>query len=361
MKTSLKILIPAATLIIACNSESPKKETTSTEPTAVEQTVSKEDQDLLAQAQAMFKILPEKAENPENTLTPEKIALGKLLYFDTRLSKTGKNSCNSCHNLATFGVDNEITSEGDAGKRGGRNSPTSFNAALHAFQFWDGRAKDVEEQAGMPILNPVEMAIPSKDFLVKKLKAVELYKTQFAAAFPNEKEPLTYANLTKAIGAFERTLITPSKFDKYLGGDQTALTAEEKKGLQTYIKSGCTACHMGATLGGTMFQKFGLINDYRPLTGSKGNDQGKKDLTKQESDKDMFKVPSLRNITKTQPYFHDGSVADLAAAVKIMGKAQLNKDLSDEDVKLIVTFLQTLEADVPDAVKAKPAELASAN
>lgn len=260
--------------------------------------------------------------------------------------------------LGHLWVDNEVTSVGDAGKRGGRNSPTVLNAALHAFQFWDGRAKDVEEQAGGPILNPIEMAIPSKEFMVKKLKEVALYQKQFAAAFPNDKDPITYANLTKAIAAFERTLITPSRFDKYLGGDQSALTADEKNGLQTFVKSGCTACHIGATLGGTMFQKFGLVNDYRPLTGSKGNDQGRKDLTKQDADRDMFKVPSLRNITKTHPYFHDGSVADLATAIKVMGKAQLNKDLTDAEISSIVTFLNTLEADVPDAAKAVPAELA---
>ncbi|MBX7206159.1 MAG: cytochrome-c peroxidase [Bacteroidia bacterium] len=356
---ALKILLPAAAFVVACGTGSEQKAPEAT-PVTTETSISKEEQDLLTQAQAMFKALPATAENAANPLTPEKIELGKLLFFDTRLSKTGHNSCNSCHNLATFGVDNEVTSEGDAGKRGGRNSPTVLNAALHAFQFWDGRAKDVEEQAGGPILNPVEMAIPSKEFMVKKLKGIELYQKQFAAAFPGDKDPITYDNLTKAIAAFERTLITPSRFDKYLGGDHNALTADEKKGMQTFIRSGCTACHMGATLGGTMFQKFGLVNDYRPLTGSKGNDQGRKDLTKQEADKDMFKVPSLRNITKTHPYFHDGSVADLATAIKVMGKAQLNKDLTDTEVKELITFLQTVEADVPETAKAAPAQLTAA-
>lgn len=217
---------------------------------------------LLALAQGIFKPLPQVAENADNPISEEKVALGKLLYFDTRLSKTGNNSCNSCHNLATYGVDNEPTSPGDAGKRGNRNSPTSLNAALHAIQFWDGRAKDVEEQAGMPILNPAEMAIPNEAFLEKRLAEVALYQEKFKAAYPNDAKPINYKNIAKAIACFERTLVTPSKFDSYLKGDVNALTEQEKKGMQTFINSGCTACHSGATLGGTTLMKFGLLNDH---------------------------------------------------------------------------------------------------
>src|SRR5690606_4157549 len=227
-----------------------------------------EEEKLLAQAQTIFKPVPEIAENPKNPVTPEKVKLGKLLYFDTRLSLKGNNSCNSCHNLTTFGVDNLALSPGDEGEVGTRNSQTSFNAALHTMQFWDGRAKDVEEQAGMPILNPVEMNIPSKEFLIKRLKAIDLYKEHFALAFPEEKDPLTYTNIEKAIGAFERTLITPSKFDTYLIGDVNALTHEEKKGLQTFINEGCTTCHNGVALGGNSLQKFGAIEDFRQYTGT---------------------------------------------------------------------------------------------
>lgn len=341
-----------AAFIYACSGET-GKQNSNTENTQTNAT-----DELLTQAQGMFKVLPARAENPDNELNDSKIALGKLLYFDTRLSKTGNNSCNSCHNLASFGVDNASFSKGDAGKLGGRNSPSTFNAALHISQFWDGRAKDVEQQAGMPVMNPVEMAIPNEAFLVKRLAAVPMYQEKFKAAFPNEKDPLTYSNIAKAIGAFERTLVTPSAFDKYLAGDAQALNEAEKAGLKTFISTGCTACHSGATVGGLQLMKFGLINDYRALTGSKGTDNGLMDLTKKESDKDIFKVPSLRNVAKTYPYFHDGSVKDLKDAVRIMAKAQLNKDLSEDEINSIVTFLNTLTADIPDETKKVPAELA---
>jgi|JI7StandDraft_1071085.scaffolds.fasta_scaffold09441_3 cytochrome c peroxidase len=313
--------------------------------------------DLLKQAQGIFAALPAIAENPANDCSAPKVELGKTLYFDTRLSLTGNNSCNSCHNVATFGVDNEPTSIGDAGQRGGRNSPTTFNAALHFLQFWDGRAKDVEEQAGMPILNPVEMAIPNKEYLVNKLKGVDLYNQSFKAAFPQDADPLTYENIAKAIAAFERTLITPSRFDDYLKGKADALSAEEKHGLQTFIGAGCTSCHNGTAIGGAQIQKFGLINDYHALTGSSTNDKGLQDQTKNEADKDKFKVPSLRNIAQTFPYFHDGSVKNLADAVRIMGKAQVNKDLSYDEVQSIVTFLNALTADIPAEVKEAPKQL----
>jgi len=322
--------------------------------------ITPEDQEMLKQAQTLFAALPESAGDDKHVITPEKTALGKMLYFDTRLSKTGKNSCNSCHNLATYGVDNEVTSAGDAGKRGVRNSPTTLNAALHFVQFWDGRAKDVEEQAGMPILNPVEMNIPSKEFLEKKLRDIAEYKDLFAKAYPGSKEPITYANLQDAIGTFERTLITPSKFDSYMKGNINALNAEERAGMHEFISAGCTTCHMGALLGGTMYQKFGLVSDYRPLTGSKGNDNGRKDITKDDFDKDMFKVPSLRNVMKTAPYFHDGSVADISQAIKIMAKVELNKDLTDTQVASIVKFLETLTGELPDDVKKAPSNLVAA-
>ncbi len=316
-----------------------------------------EDQKLLAHAQGIFKPLPEIAENPNNPVTPEKVNLGKYLYHDTRLSKTGNNSCNSCHNLSTFGVDNLPTSPGDEGKNGNRNSPTTFNAALHTMQFWDGRAKDVEEQAGMPVLNPMEMNIPSKEFLVNRLKGIDLYQKLFAEAYPEEKSPISYANIEKAIGAFERTLLTPSKFDDYLKGNANALTYEEKKGLQTFIDAGCTTCHNGVALGGNSLQKFGSLDNYRNYTGSTINDEGRKEVTKDEMDKDIFKTPSLRNVTKTAPYFHDGSVEELSRAITIMAKIQLAKDLTPEQVGSIKLFLETLTGDIPEETKQVPVEL----
>ena len=285
-----------------------------------------------------FAPLPDTAPSAENPITAEKVALGKKLYLDTRLSKDETISCNSCHNLKTFGVDNEPTSPGHKGQRGGRNSPSSFNAALHASQFWDGRAATVEKQALGPILNPGEMAMPSEAVVIERLKKDKNYPKEFAAAFPGEKDPMSYANVGNAIGAFERTLITPSRFDQFLKGDDNALTPEEQKGAQAFVLTGCIACHNGATLGGMMFQKLGLVKPYPT------KDMGRFEVTKNEVDKMMFKVPSLRNVAKTGPYFHDGSVKTLEEAVSQMAEYQLGKKLTPEQVTEIVTFLNSLTA-----------------
>lgn len=309
-------------------------------------------------ARGMFKPLSPSADvNPDNPVTKEKVKLGHVLYYDKRLSFGGTQSCNTCHNLSTFGVDNLPTSPGDKGENGERNSPTVLNAALHTAQFWDGRAKDVEQQAGMPITNPVEMAIPNEEFLVKRLKDIELYQKLFASAYPDDRNPISYKNLEKAIGAFERTLITPTKWDSYLNGQADALTLEQKKGLQTFINVGCTSCHGGELLGGNMFQKFGVHHDYWEFTKSAKVDEGRFAVTGQEADKYVFKVPSLRNIAKTAPYFHDGSVAELTDAVRIIAKVNLNKDLTDDEVNSIVTFLDALTGEVPAEAAQEPLEL----
>lgn len=302
--------------------------------------------ELLTKAQTMFAVLPTSIDNPDNPVTPEKVALGKKLYYDTRLSKEGKNSCNSCHNLKTYGVDNLPFSPGDKGEFGGRNSPTVLNAAFHFVQFWDGRAKDVEEQAAGPIVNPVEMAMPSADFLEKRLNGIAEYKSEFKTVFPDAKK-ITISDIAKAIGAFERTLITPSRFDDYMAGKVDALNDQEKEGLKKFMDNGCITCHAGAQLGGNMFQKFGVHKPYWEATGSKKKDEGKFEVTAIESDKYFFKVPGLRNIEKTWPYFHDGSVEKLEEAVSIMADVQLNKKLSEGDVNDIVAFLKTLTGEVP--------------
>jgi cytochrome c peroxidase len=304
--------------------------------------------DLQQEAGKLFKSI---SSLPAQDIPETKIELGKKLYFDTRLSKEGNISCNSCHNVNTFGVDNLPTSPGDTKEFGGRNSPTSFYAALHTMQFWDGRAKDVEEQAGMPILNPIEHNIPSKEFLVERLKGIKEYQDMFAAAFPGEQDPITYDNLTKAIGAFERQFIPVSRFDKWLDGMDIALNDTEKAGLRAFIDNGCVACHSGVAFGGSTLQKFGVYGNYWELTGSKTIDMGRHDVTKNEADRYYFKVPSLRNIEKTHPYFHDGSVNKLEDAVRIMGKLQSDKDLSDEQVSQIVAFLKTLTADIDEKYK----------
>ncbi|MCU0371408.1 MAG: cytochrome-c peroxidase [Bacteroidales bacterium] len=308
---------------------------------------------LLERAKTTFSPLEEVADNPENPITPQKVLLGQTLYFDKRLSNDETVSCNSCHDLQTYGVDNESTSDGVGGQKGARNSPTVLNAAYHFTQFWDGRAKDVEEQAGGPILNPIEMAMPDQEAVIKRLQGIKGYQEMFYAAFPGEDKPVNYVNLQKAIGAFERKLITPSRFDEYLMGYNEAMSEDEKKGLQTFMDVGCTACHSGTVLGGQMYQKFGLAGNYWDFTRSEKLDNGRFLVTNSETDKFLFKVPSLRNIEKTHPFFHDGSITDLGEAVKIIAKLQLNKDLTEQEVKEIVTFLKTLTGTVPaDLAKA---------
>ena len=270
-----------------------------------------------------------------------KIALGKKLYFDTKLSLANDISCNSCHDLSNYGVDSKATSPGHKGQLGDRNSPTVYNAASHIAQFWDGRAKDVEEQALGPVLNPVEMAMPSEEAVLERLKADKDYPGMFKAAFPEDKDPVTFVNMGKAIGAFERTLTTTSRFDKYQAGDKSVLTAEEIAGYQKFQSTGCTTCHFGKDFGGSMYQKLGLVKPYPT------EDTGRFKHTGNEADKYFFKVPSLLNIAKTGPYFHDGSIKTLNEAVKIMAEYQLGRDLSDEDVKSIVTFLNSLTGELP--------------
>ncbi len=351
MKKYLFSLALAAFMMTACQQNTQKSSQTQTD----EAVITQQDKDLLAQAQMFFKPLPTEAPNPENPVTEAKVALGKHLYFDNRLSKDGTQSCNTCHNLATYGVDNLPTSPGDNGVPGTRNSPTTFNAALRTAQFWDGRNKDVEEQAGGPVLNPAEMGMASEKDVVARLKQVPMYQNMFKEAFPDDADPITYANMRKAIGAFERTLITPSPFDEYLGGNINALNPHERQGLKTFIDQGCIACHTGPLLGGNMMQKFGLFGDYHALIHAKTDDYGKFEETKNEADKAMFFVPGLRNVANTAPYFHNGGVSDLKESIKIMGKLQLSKELTDEQVNEMADFLSTLSGDIPDEVKQAPA------
>lgn len=341
MKKLIYVVIAMA--LVSCGGNNKKSDQNSSDA----QAASNEFAELDAQARQMFAVLPAVAENPDNEITDEKVKLGKVLYFDNRLSKDNTQSCNTCHDLSTYGVDNKALSEGNDGGLGDRNSPTTLNSAFHFVQFWDGREPDVEAQAGGPILNPVEMAMPSEEAVVKKLSAIDEYKTLFAAAFPGQTNPITFDNIKRAIGVFERKLVTPSKFDDYLAGDDQALSAKEKKGLQTYISSGCITCHMGSLLGGNMYQKFGLFGNYWEYTNSEVIDEGRFAVTGNEAEKYMFKVPSLRNIEKTAPYFHDGSVEELSSAIKIMAKIGSNKDVTDPEIGEIIDFLKTLTGTVP--------------
>lgn len=298
---------------------------------------------------AAFGALPTVMENAKDPVTDAKVNLGRILFFDTRLSKNQELSCNSCHNLETFGVDNKKTSTGHKGQLGGRNSPSCYNAAGHFVQFWDGRAPDVEAQAMGPVTNPVEMAMKDEAAVAKVLKSIPDYAPLFKAAFPGEKDPLTLAGAARAIGAFERKLVTPSKWDAYLAGDKTVLSAEEKKGFNTFVETGCTTCHNGVFVGGGMYMKAGLVKPWPNQA-----DNGRFDVTKNEADRMMFKVPSLRNIEKTAPYFHDGATASLEEAVKMMARHQLGKELQDAETGSIVTWLKTLTGTIPAAYITKP-------
>jgi cytochrome c peroxidase len=291
---------------------------------------------------AMFQPLPAEASAPDNELTLAKTDLGRMLYYDKRFSKNQDISCNSCHMLDKYGTDNAAFSSGHKGQKGGRSAPTVYNAALHIAQFWDGRAPTVEEQAKGPVLNPIEMAMPDKEFVLKVIKSIPGYADPFAKAFPGEADPITYDNFGKAVGAFERKLLTPSRWDQYLKGNKEVLTAEEKKGFTTFVSAGCVTCHNGAAVGGHMYQKLGLA---KPWPGLKDN--GRFEATKQEQDRHFFKVPSLRNITETGPYLHDGSVAKLPDMVTKMAEHQLGKTITNEECASIVAFLKVLKGALP--------------
>ena len=294
---------------------------------------------VLTKAKNIFAVLPDKMPGSEND-TPELISLGKKLYFDERLSVNDQQSCNTCHELedGMAGVDNLTTSPGTLdGALGTRNSPTVLNAGFQFVQFWDGRAADLTEQAKGPILNPVEMGMPDSNAVIKKIGAIDEYKNLFTQAFPESKRPLTYTNLAEAIAAFERTLITHDRFDMFLNGNVKALEVDEVIGLELFIDSGCITCHIGPLLGGNMYQKMGLI---KPYTDTK--DLGRYEVTENDIDKFMFKVPILRNIALTGPYFHDGAIEDIKEAVMIMSEIQLGKTLTEDEAMKIVRFFNAL-------------------
>jgi cytochrome c peroxidase len=281
--------------------------------------------------------IPDKMPGSEND-TKALISLGEKLYFEKNLSMNKSQSCNSCHMVdkGRGGVDNEPTSPGAFGKRGGRNSPTTLNAGFQFAQFWDGRAATLEDQAKGPVLNPIEMAMPSTDVVIERLSADKTYTKMFKSAFPKDANPINYDNYAKAVGAFERTLITRDRFDDFLKGSDKALSTVELKGLKTFLDTGCTTCHNGPVIGGNSFMKLGLVNAYP------SEDKGREEVTKDPNDRHKFKVPMLRNIAITGPYFHDGSIKSLSEAVEKMAWHQLGQKLEKDKVDSIVAFLGSL-------------------
>lgn len=303
--------------------------------------------DLLKQAQGLFKPLPNDVATAEFPITPDRVALGQKLFFDPRVSVDGTASCARCHQPALYGTDGLAKARGAHDKENPRNSPTVLNAALQFVEHWRGDRSNVEDQAKQALVGPPSFGNPDYAAAMTKLKAIPGYPELFRKVFPGDKEPVTPENWAKAIGAYERTLVTPSPFDRYLGGDAAALSAAQQDGLRTFINTGCISCHNGPGVGGGMYQKFGVVEEYWHETGSKTPDKGRFDVTHDQADMYVFKVPSLRNVAMTPPYFHDGSVASLAKAVRVMAKVQLGQTLSDADANKIVAFLDSLTGKLP--------------
>ena len=318
------------------------------------------DRALLERAQQLFKPLPKDAGTAEYPVTPERVALGRALFFEPRVSTDGVISCAKCHQPALYGTDALPRSIGNSGKLLPRNVPTVFNTALQFAQHYGGNRKDVEEQAVKALISPLAYGNADYAAFETKLRAITGYRPMFEKAFPGEAEPMTVENWGKAIGAYERVLLTPAAFDRYLQGDSGALSVRAKRGLDKFITFGCVGCHNGVTVGGQMYQKFGVTQDYWTATGSKeidlfkGRDKGRFQDTKNEADAFIFKVQQLRNVAVTPPYFHDGSVADLHDAVRIMAKLQLGRDLTADDINDIVAFLESLTGEVPEQFASVP-------
>ena len=307
-----------------------------------------DDEALLKQARGIFSPLPKDMATAEFPITPERVTLGRRLFFDPRISLDGTVSCSRCHQPSLYGTDALAKPIGVKDRTNPRNAPTVLNAALQFAAHWRGDRTNVEDQATKALVGPPSFGNPSFQAAMAKINAIPGYAEMFRKAFPGNKDPVTAENWGKAIGAYERTLVTPSPFDAYLMGNVQALSGTARTGLKKFMETGCAACHNGAGVGGGMYQKFGVVEDYWKETHSPAIDKGRFDVTNNAADTYVFKVPSLRNVEMTPPYFHDGSVDSLAGAVHVMGKVQLGKDLSREDIEAIVAFLDSLTGRLPD-------------
>lgn len=330
---TLLIVVSAGLILAACESD---EESAEAPP------------ELTAEMLAPFEVLPEEATPTEYEMSEELVDLGRMLYYENRLSFNGNMSCNTCHGLNNYGMDGLRFSFGHTGNPVGRNSPTVYNAALHVAQFWDGRAATVEEQAKGPILASGEMGMPNPEFVVDVLKSIPGYLPHFEAAFPDDPDPITYDHVGQAIGAFERRLMTPGRFDEFLDGDEEALTEREQEGLALFVTLGCSACHSGPVLGGEIYAKLGAREPYTT------NDPGRYAVTGNEGDMHLFKVPGLRNIAVTGPYLHDGSIPTMDAMVQLMVRHQLGRELTLDQVNDIVIFMRALTGELPTEYIAQP-------
>lgn len=304
-----------------------------------------------------WQALPEKAPAPaDNPTTQAKVDLGKTLYFDPRISSSGTVSCNTCHNVMEGGDDSRPNSVGVGGQTGGRGAPTVWNSAFHSTQFWDGRANTLEDQAIGPMTNPIEMGMKDHDLVMKRIRKMDGYKAMFNKAFGDDR--VTIDQAAKAIAAYERTLITPnSPFDNYVKGNKKALNKDQMKGMNLFADLGCVACHSGpafngqagVAIGTPVLMKFPTFadNDYVNKYNLAA-DKGREEVTGKVEDNNLFRVPTLRNIAVTAPYFHNGTVKTLDEAVKVMAKTQLAKDLKNDEVKSLVAFLESLTGPFPE-------------
>lgn len=307
-----------------------------------------QENNVLTQVKNLFGPLPKVIESKDNPITPEKVTLGKMLFYDTRISVDGTVSCFKCHWINLYATDGLKKSIGNNYKLNPRNSPSVFNAAGQISEHWIGNRSSVEDQAKQALIGPPSYGLASYEDAVKKLKSIKGYTPLFQKAFPGEKDPVNADNFGKAVGAFERTLVTPSRFDDFVKGNAKALTQNEQTGLKTFMETGCSGCHYSPFLGGQMYQKFGLTQPYWNLTHSAEIDSGRYAVTKNVADLYVFKVSNLRNVQMTAPYFHDGSVDRLQDAVKIMAQLQLGKTLTDAQAGDIVAFLKSLTGQIPE-------------
>jgi len=306
-----------------------------------------QDAALLKQAQEIFQPLPQDLASTEFPITRERVELGRSLFFDPRLTIDGNMSCSSCHQPALYGTDARPRAIGVQQRPHPRNAPTVLNVGALNIIHWRGDRDSLEDQVAKAATSPITSGQPDQNAVIDRLSRITGYAPLRKAAFPNEPQPATLDNLAKAISAYERTLLTPSPFDAYLAGNQEALPPAARAGLAKFINTGCVTCHNGVGIGGGMYQKFGVVEDYWKATGSEPVDKGRADVTKDPADLYVFRVASLRNVAMTPPYFHDGSVATLPEAVKVMARVQLGVTLSDADTRDIVAFLENLTGELP--------------
>jgi len=310
-------------------------------------TAAESEAERLKQAQGLFQPLPRDMATPETPITPQRVDLGRLLFFDPRLTVDADVSCSSCHQPVRHGTDRLPKSIGVRQRPHPRNAPTVLNAGLNFIIHWRGDRDSLEDQVIKALASPITNGQPDEKAVIDRLEQIPSYAPLFKAAFPDDPHPMTGENIAKAIGAYERTLVTPSPFDRYLAGDVNALSPKARAGLDTFINTGCAACHNGVLVGGGMYRKFGVVEPYWKATGSQTIDDGRADVTKNPDDLYVFRVASLRNVAMTAPYFHDGSVATLPEAVRVMARVQLGVTLGEAETSDIVAFLESLTGELP--------------